>query len=252
LICGIRPADLIVFAGRPASGKTSFVVSILANVGIRLQQPVLYFSLNGRHRFGTRLLSLEAGMDLRTFDTGRVRTHEWAALGEAVERITNSLIFLNDRALLSPSDIRNEARWVMDQHGLALIVVDDVHLLHWYSPTRGTNWPFSEIWFSLRLIAQEFEVPIVVTSRLSADLDRGTGVWPQLSDLDDHDLEDADVIVALRDPKEAGDQAADSLARSAAERFTDVMCLKNGNGPTGMTRIARSLDGSFPWPVANR
>jgi replicative DNA helicase len=243
-IWGMRPADLLVIGGRPGSGKTSFLTSMVAHVGIRLSQPVIVFCLNETRRtITTRLLSLESGVDLRTFDTGRVLRHEWPPLGEAVERISDSPIFMNDLAIVSPRYIRDEARCVMDQHGLALIVLDDAYLLQWYSPKRGADRPFSEMWFALRILARELNVPIIVTSRLSPGVEDSHRA-PRLSDLCEHELEDAQVVLALQDIEElecGGDE-------STGERQSNVHCLKGRSGPSGMIQIGRSRDGGFRWP----
>lgn len=146
---------------------------------------------------------------------------------------------------MSPHNIRDEAQRLHDQHGLALLVIDDVHLMRWQ--TKKGDLPLSEIFYSLKLIAREFNVPVIVTARLSADIERREDTTLRLSDLLECDpLEDADVVLALQEVKGHG-PASTGL-------FTDVVCLKNRNSPPGSVRIERTADGAFRWhdPAAGR
>lgn len=239
LIGGMRPGEVIVVAGPPGSGKTSLITSIIAHVGVELMKPVFVFDPVERHSgIGKRLLASQAGLELGILDTGRILSHHWPALGNAVRRLSESQVFLNTGLLMSPTRIREEVQWVHEQHGLALLVVDDVHLLRWWSKKESA---LSDMLFGLRLIAREFHMPVILTARLSAESERRAGTQPRLSDLLECDeLDGSDVILAM-------DEVGGRGVKEAEVASIDVICLKNRNGPTGSVRIQRSVDGAFRW-----
>jgi len=240
LIGGLRNDDLVVVGGPPGSGKTSFACSIVSAIGVTLDRPVLFLHPGQpRNQIVRRLLALLSGVHLGQLDTGRLRTDAWTCIGTGVKRLADSPIFLNDSLLLSAREICDEARWLEAHRGLAIIVCDGIHLLwsDWKSENRAIT-P-NEIIVSLRILARQFGIPVLVTGRMSAGANLRPAGKPRISDLSDRQvLEDADVILAL-------DQV---LSGGTETRITRVHCLKNRNGKTGVTHIERSEDGSYPWP----
>jgi replicative DNA helicase len=131
LLSGLQPSNLIVVGARPAMGKTAFALGMVAHAGIKLHVPTLLFSLEMSHMELTqRLLGSEARVDANRMRTGNLREADWSKVGNAISRMSEAPIFIDDNPNLTVMDIRARARRLKSREGgLGLVVIDYLQLM---------------------------------------------------------------------------------------------------------------------------
>jgi len=233
-LSGLQPSNLIVVGARPAMGKTSFALGMVAHAGVRLGQPVLLFSLEMSHlELTQRLLCAEARVDASRLRTGRLRESDWPKIGHAISRMSEAPIFIDDNPNLTVMDIRARARRLKSQHGLSLVVVDYLQLMTGRHGVENRQVEVSEISRGLKILARELQVPVVALSQLSRALESRQDKRPMLADLRESGSieQDSDVVLFIyRDEI----YNPDSPDRGTAE----IIIAKHRNGPTGVTQLA--------------
>jgi replicative DNA helicase len=233
LLNGLRARELVVIGGRPGVGKSSFLLQILDSVGIDQRLPVLFFSLELSALEATeRLLALQAGVPTDFLRSGRMPKRLWSRIGEVVANMADCPVFIHEGPLVGAADVRDVVRQMKDEPYLVLI--DSVQCM-WSEATFERKDQPSEV-FGLRLIAREFDVPVVVSSQLS---ERGTHTEPHSSQLTSlkgyEDLDDCDAIVILEVGESNGTPSAPT------ERNFEMFCIKNRFGPTGSAKTQLKL-----------
>lgn len=215
-------------------GKTSFATGIVAHAAMEHGVPVLMFSLEMSHlELTQRLLCAEARVDATKLRTGNLDEEDWRRISQAVGRLGEAPIFIDDNPMLTVMDIRGKARRLKARGGLGLIVVDYLQLMSGRNGAENRQVEVSEISRGLKILARELEVPIVALSQLSRNLETRTDKRPLLADLrESGSLEqDADVVMFIyRD--EVYNQ--DSTERGMAE----ILVAKHRNGPIGVEKLA--------------
>jgi replicative DNA helicase len=234
LLSGLQPSNLLIVGARPAMGKTSFATGIVAHAAMEHGVPVLMFSLEMSHlELTQRLLCAEARVDATKLRTGNLDEEDWRRISQAVGRLGEAPIFIDDNPMLTVMDIRGKARRLKARGGLGLIVVDYLQLMSGRNGAENRQVEVSEISRGLKILARELEVPIVALSQLSRNLETRTDKRPLLADLrESGSLEqDADVVMFIyRD--EVYNQ--DSTERGMAE----ILVAKHRNGPIGVEKLA--------------
>ena len=231
---GLQPADLVVIAGRPSMGKTSFAMNIAENVAIKTRKPVAVFSMEMPGESLTmRMMSSLGRIDQHRVRTGRLEDDEWPRLTSAVSLLADAPIFIDDTAALTPTEVRARARRLTREEGeLGLIVIDYLQLMQ--APTEGETraTEISIISRSLKALAKELNVPVVALSQLNRNLEQRPNKRPVMSDLRESGSieQDADLVVFIyRDEV----YHEDSQDKGVAE----IIIGKQRNGPIGTVRL---------------
>lgn len=185
MTAGLQKGELIIIAGRPSMGKTSFAMNIAENVAIKSQQPVLIFSMEmPAEALTMRMLSSLSRVDLSKVLTGKLSEQDWPRLSTAVELLAETRIYIDDTAGLTPGDVRSRARRVAREHGgLGLIVVDYLQLMRVPGNKENRTNEISEISRSLKILAKELSVPVIALSQLNRGLEQRSDRRPVMSDL---------------------------------------------------------------------
>ncbi len=233
---GLQKSDLILVAARPAMGKTAFTLNIAQNVAMGVHGSVAFFSLEmSKEQLVGRILSSVAGIESDKLRKGDMDTNDWGKVLTAAEAMSKAPLFIDDTAALTVQDMRAKLRRLKVEHGLDLVVVDYIQLMQGRSSSKGSEnrqQEISEISRNLKLIAREFNVPVIALSQLSRSVESRPDKRPVLSDLrESGSLEqDADIVMFLyRDiyynpESEAGNEA-------------EVLIRKHRNGAVGTVRL---------------
>ena len=214
--------------------NTSLALGMAAHAAMAAHVPVLVFSLEMSHQELThRLLSSEARVDATRMRTGRLMESDWPKITNAIGRLAEADIYIDDNPRLTVMEIRAKARRLKSRHGLGMIVVDYLQLMSGRSDAENRQVEVSEISRGLKILARELEVPVIALSQLSRNLESRADKRPVLADLrESGSLEqDADVVIFIyRDEV----YNRDSPDRGTAE----IIVAKHRNGPTGVTNLA--------------
>ena len=235
---GLHPGELIVVAGRPAMGKTTFAMNIAEFVAMQATMPVAIFSMEmPAEQLAMRLISSFKRIRLEHLRNGRLEGDEFQKMSAAVTELSNSKnIFIDDSSGLTISDLRSRARRLSREvKQLGLIVVDYIQLMS--GDGRGENRAqvISDISRGLKLLAKELHCPIIGLSQLNRSLEQRPDKRPMMSDLRESGSieQDADVIIFLyRDVVYNQD-----LRDTDQERDAEAIVRKQRNGPTGTVEL---------------
>ncbi len=234
MTAGLQPGELIIVAGRPSMGKTTFAMNIAENAAIKLQQPVAVFSMEmpGDH-LALRMMSSLGRIDQHRIRTGKLEEEDWPRLTSAVSILNETRMFIDDSAGLSPGEIRARARRLQREHGqLALVLIDYLQLMRVPGNTENRATEISEISRSLKALAKELHVPVIALSQLNRSLEQRPNKRPVMSDLRESGAieQDADVICFIyRDEVYNPDSAEKGVA--------EIIIGKQRNGPIGSVRL---------------
>jgi replicative DNA helicase len=234
-LAGLQPSNLIVVGSRPAMGKTSFALGMVAHAGIKLKKPVLLFSLEMSHMELTqRLLCSEAKVDATRMRTGKLHDADWTKIGNAISRMSEAPIFIDDNPNLTVMDIRARARRLKSREGLGLVVVDYLQLMTGRHGAENRQVEVSEISRGLKILARELEVPVVALSQLSRGLEMRQDKRPMLADLRESGSieQDSDVVLFLYRDEIYNPDSTEN------QGMAEIIVAKHRNGPTGVTRLA--------------
>ena len=233
---GLQAGDLLIIAGRPSMGKTSFALNMAEHVAIEVGLPVAVFSMEmGGAQLAMRMLSSVGKLDAHRVRTGKLNDDEWSRLSFALGKMHEAPLYIDETPALNPIDLRARARRLHRQCGkLGLIVIDYLQLMSSASQGGGENraTEISEISRSLKGLAKELAVPVIALSQLNRSLEQRPNKRPVMSDLRESGAieQDADVIMFIyRDEV----YNPDSPDKGSAE----IIIGKQRNGPIGMVRL---------------
>lgn len=241
-LLGLQPGDMIVLAARPSMGKTSLALNIAENValGQAADQParsVAVFSLEmSKEQLVRRMICSRAGVSSHKLAGGYISREAHGSLIAAADALNKAAIYLDDTAGLEVLELRSRARRLKRKHDIQLIVVDYLQMMSFPQFGReGRQRETAAISGSLKAMAKELRVPVLVLSQLSrAPETRGELGIPRLSDLRDSGSieQDADVVLLLRRPcKYPNDENHED------QRLAVVEIAKHRNGPTGVVKL---------------
>jgi replicative DNA helicase len=230
---GFQRSDLIIAAGRPSMGKTSFVLNIARNIAALQKLPVAIYSLEmSKLQLVYRLLSSEVEMESSRLRTGRIAQNEWEKLGHAISILSQMPIFIDDTPNISVTEMRSKCRRLQAEQGgaLGLILIDYLQLMEGGSDNRVQE--LSKITRSLKGLARELNVPIIALSQLSRGVESRTNKRPMMSDLRESGSieQDADLIMMLYREEYYDPDTPD-------RGITEVIVTKHRNGPTGTVKL---------------
>jgi len=233
---GMQAGDLIVLAARPSMGKTALAINIAENVALKEGLPVAVFSMEmGASQLAIRIVGSIGRIDQTRLRTGKLLDEEWPRLSEAVERLRNVSLSIDETPGLTPSELRANARRLARSCGkLGLVVVDYLQLMSGSSGSDGDNraTELGEISRGLKMLAKELQCPVIALSQLNRGVEQRPDKRPMMSDLRESGAieQDADVIMFIyrddyynKDSKEPG--------------VAEIIIAKQRNGPTGMVKL---------------
>lgn len=230
---GFQASDLIIIAGRPSMGKTAFAMNIVEHAAVHEKRAVLVFSMEmSGASLAMRLMSSLGKIDQHKVRTGKLEDYDWENLTEALGKLSEAPIFIDDTPALSPAEVRSRARRVAREHNLGMIVVDYLQLMQMPGFSDNRTLEISTISRSLKALAKELNVPVVALSQLNRGLEQRADKRPIMSDLRESGAieQDADLIAFIyRDEV----YHEDSRDKGTAE----IIIAKQRNGPIGKVRL---------------
>ncbi|PCJ30320.1 MAG: replicative DNA helicase [Gammaproteobacteria bacterium] len=237
---GLQPADLVIVAGRPSMGKTTFAMNLAENAAIKSHQPVAVFSMEmPADSLAMRMLSSLGQIDQTRLRSGRLNDDDWPRLTSAIALLNEAPLFIDDTPALTVTELRARARRLKREHGLSLIVIDYIQLMQG-SGNSGDNraTEVSEISRSLKALAKELSVPVVALSQLNRSLEQRPNKRPIMSDLRESGAieQDADLIVFIYRDEVYNEDSPD---KGKAE----IIIAKQRNGPIGT--VALTFQGKY-------
>jgi replicative DNA helicase len=234
---GLQPADLVIIAGRPSMGKTSLAMNIVEHIAIVKDLPVAVFSMEmPGNQLATRLLASLSRVSAQKLRSGKLHNDDWPRLTATVQMLSGKPIYVDDTPALSPLELRSRSRRLASEHGgdgLGAIVVDYLQLMQGgeeRSENRATE--ISNMTRSLKSLAKELNVPIIVLSQLNRSLEQRPNKRPIMSDLRESGAieQDADLILFIyRDEVYNEDSDQTGVA--------EIIIGKQRNGPIGTVRL---------------
>lgn len=228
---GLNRSDLIIVGARPGMGKTSFALNIARNVAMLQKRTVAFFNLEmSREQMVNRLLSSEARVSSKKLRTGNLSPDEWGRISTAASELCQAPIFLDDTATITVPEMK--ARLLRLGNDLGFVVVDYLQLMHSARRIDNRVLEVSEITRSLKIMAKELNVPIMVCAQLSRGTEKqGSNHRPALADLRESGSieQDADQVLFLYRSDYYKNEAADPTAPPAPDT-SEVIVAKNRHG----------------------
>ena len=233
---GLQPGDLVIVAARPSMGKTSLVLNIAQYVSVQPEHTVGFFSLEmSKESLFLRLLTSEAQIDSHRLMSGAIGQKDYGRISHALETLSAMKLHIDDSAGIGVLEMRAKSRRLKAEHGLTLLVVDYIQLMTGRGRFENRTLELASISRSLKGLAKELNVPIVVLSQLSRAPESRSDHRPQLSDLRESGAleQDADVVVLIY-----RDDVYNKDPNSPDAGTAELILAKQRNGPTGVVRLA--------------
>lgn len=233
---GLQKSDLIIVAGRPSMGKTTFVMNLAEYSAIQLKKPVLVFSMEmPDDALVMRMIASLGRVNLTNIRAGRLDDKDFNNIMSTVGMLTEAPLFIDDTPGLSPLELRARARRLAkEQGGLGLIVIDYLQLMRVPGfKVDNRTAEISEISRSLKELARELDVPVVALSQLNRSLEQRSDRRPMMSDLRESGAieQDADLIVFIYRDEVYNPETAD-------KGIAEILIAKHRNGPIGRIKLA--------------
>lgn len=222
-LSGLQDSTLIILAARPSMGKSTFCMNVAQYMGVKEKIPVGVFSLEmSKEQLVDLMLASQSDVDAWKITTGNLKEEDFEKLSEAMGELAEAPIYIDDTPGISIMEMRTKARRLQMEHGLKLLIVDYLQLVHGRNLENRVQ-EVSEISQALKNLARELKIPVLACSQLSRAVESRTAKIPQLSDLRESGgiEQDADVVMFLY--------------REDAEDFENVKLTiaKHRSGPLG-------------------
>lgn len=236
---GFQKSDLIIIAGRPSTGKTALGLNIALNILQNFKLPILFFSLEmSKEQIMYRLLAMEAGIEQIKLKSGKLSQTEWLKLNKIIKILAKIPFFVDDTFDLSIQDIRSKIKTIIfEQNEIGLIIIDYIQLMQ-SSKLKSENrvQELSKITRSLKMIAREFNIPIICLSQLSRNVENRIDKKPILSDLRESGSieQDADLVMMLY--KNEDRNKLQTLDEKQIQ-LIELIIAKHRNGPIGKVEL---------------
>jgi replicative DNA helicase len=231
---GFQNSEFIVIGARPSVGKTALALSMAANIAIGRKIPVGIFTLEmSDMALMQRLIASEARIASQVIRTGMLRTSDFANLTNAASRIYDAPMWISDTPGMRLLDLRAQARRMVGQHGVRIIIIDYLTLITNENAELARHEQIADISRSLKSLARELEIPVVALSQVSRDTE---GKRPMLSNIRESGSieQDADVVLFLHRDRNLEKDSTEAV--SVIE--TELIVAKQRNGPVGTIQIA--------------
>ena len=242
-LSGLQPSQLIVVAGRPGMGKTSFALNIAEHVATKEGKAVAMFSLEmSREQLGLRLLCSTSGVNSQSARTGDLSEQDFYAIADAMGPLSAAPIYIDDTAVIGPTEIIAKVKRLQRtiSQEIGLVIIDYLQLMQGSGTFRNENrqQEISNITRNLKVAAKEIGVPIMLLSQLSRATEKRENKRPMLSDLRESGAieQDADVVMFIY--REDYYHPENEEKRNIAE----IIIAKQRNGPIGTAELAWNPD----------
>lgn len=240
---GWQSSDLVIIAGRPAMGKTSFALSLAKNIAVDYNTPIAFFSLEMSNvQLVQRLMSNVFEITGHSILTGQLKPHEWERMDGLMDKLSKAPIYVDDTPGLSVFELRTKARRLVREKGVKLIMIDYLQLMNANGMRFGSRQEeVSTISRSLKNLAKELNIPILALSQLNRTVENREGIEgkrPQLSDLRESGAieQDADMVLFVHRPEYYHifqDEKGNDLRGMA-----QIIIAKHRKGATGDVTLA--------------
>jgi len=228
LLGGLQKSDLLIIAGRPASGKTGFLLTVGKNAAIKHKKHIAMFSLEmSNEQLVQRMIAQETSINSQKLRAGKIEADQWELFTHAVEVLSNTKIFLDDTPAMTPIQMRTKCRRLHLEHQIDLVLVDYIQLMSGDTRTDNRVQEVSYISRNLKTLARELNVPVLAAAQLSRAVEQRSDKTPMLSDLrESGSLEqDADIVMFIHRKEENKNE------KSPTE-LVQLKVAKHRNGPT--------------------
>ncbi|MBK6324804.1 MAG: replicative DNA helicase [Chloroflexi bacterium] len=230
LLGGLNKSDLIIVAARPGMGKTSLQNAIALTAANKYGKRIAMFNLEmSGEQLVQRMIAAETRIDSQRLRRGQLAEHEMPIFMEAVGRLSETRIFIDDTPSISPNQLRTKCRRLYAEHGLDLVMIDYLQLMQAERATNNRVQEISEISRGLKGLARELNVPVIAAAQLSRAVEQRQEKRPLLSDLRDSGSieQDADIVMFIyRDEYYNPDT-------TERPNIAELNIAKHRNGPTG-------------------
>jgi len=234
LTSGLQTSDLVIIAGRPSMGKTTFAMNIAEDIVLRTEKPVMVFSMEmPAEQLMLRMLSSMGRIDQSRMRTGNLTEDDWPRINSAIQMFNDKKLFIDDNPALSPTEVRARARRVYREHGgIGLIMIDYMQLMR-VPGAESRVAEISEISRSLKALAKELSVPVIALSQLNRSLEQRPNKRPIMSDLRESGAieQDADLIMFIYRDEVYNEDSSD-------KGVAEIIIGKQRNGPIGTCKLA--------------
>ena len=233
MLSGLQGGQLIVIAGRPGMGKTSFAMNMVEYIGLTQKAVCLVFSLEmSADQLATRMLCSQAKVDSQDARTGKIGAVEINKFAEAMKELSGTEIYIDDSASITPTEMLAKAQSLKKSKGLGLIAIDYLQLMQAGGRTESRQQEVAQITRTLKIMAKELNVPILLLSQLSRASEKRDkkSRYPMLSDLRESGAieQDADVVIFLhREDYYPEDKTPENMGKAR------IIIAKQRSGPTG-------------------
>jgi replicative DNA helicase len=233
---GFQPGDLIIVAARPSMGKTSLVLNIAQHIATS-GKVAGFFSLEmSKEQLFMRMLASEAKIDNYRLMSGQIGQKEYGQITHALETLSDAQLYIDDTPGIGVLEMRAKARRLQSEHGLNMLSIDYIQLMTGRGRFENRTLELASISRSLKGLAKELNVPVVVLSQLSRAPEARSDKRPQLSDLRESGAleQDADVVILIfrEEMYKQNNEPAES------DGIAELIVAKQRNGPTGVVKLA--------------
>ena len=242
---GLQKGDLVIVAGRPSMGKTSFAMNIAEHIAIEEGLPVAVFSMEmGAEQLGLRVLGSVGRINQNHLRTGKLTDQDWEHLTVAIEKTRDTQLFIDETPALSALELRSRARRLHRTcGGLGLIMVDYIQLMSAPNNMENRQSQISEISRGLKSLARELDCPVIALSQLSRAVEQRPDKRPMMSDIRESGAieQDADIIMFVYREEYYLQKDGESVNQQKLEEArgkADIIIGKHRNGPTGVVKLA--------------
>ena len=228
LLGGLQKSDFLIIAGRPASGKTGFLITVAKNAAMKHKKHVAMFSLEmSNEQLVQRMIAQETGINTQALRSGKINEDQWDLFTKAIEVLGDAKIYLDDTPALTPIQMRTKCRRLHLEHQIDLVLVDYIQLMSSESRTDNRVQEVSYISRNLKTLARELNVPVLAAAQLSRAVEQRSDKKPLLSDLrESGSLEqDADIVMFIHKKDEIHSD-------NEKTELIELMVAKHRNGPT--------------------
>jgi len=228
LLGGLQKSDFLIIAGRPASGKTGFLITVAKNAAMKHKKHVAMFSLEmSNEQLVQRMIAQETGINTQALRSGKINEDQWDLFTKAIEVLGDAKIYLDDTPALTPIQMRTKCRRLHLEHQIDLVLVDYIQLMSSESRTDNRVQEVSYISRNLKTLARELNVPVLAAAQLSRAVEQRSDKKPMLSDLrESGSLEqDADIVMFIH-------KKDDISSENEKTELVELMVSKHRNGPT--------------------
>ncbi|MGE5233466.1 MAG: replicative DNA helicase [Acidobacteriota bacterium] len=233
---GLNPANLIIIAGRPGMGKTSFALNIAQYVAFKEQRPVGVFSLEmSKQELALRVLASEADVPFGQLRSGHMSQKQWERVHQANRAIAGAPLFIDDSASPTLLEVASKARRLKAERGLGLVVLDYLQLMQAGGRYENRNLEIAAITRGLKQLSKELDLPVIALSQLSRQPERrGADHRPQLADLRESGAieQDADLVAFIY-----RDEVYNKLEDNSNKGLAELIIAKHRNGELGVVNL---------------